>query len=186
MLEWANRGINLWTVEERTQTLTAATATYTLDADIIDLLDHSLRTDAGDTSAQVDYTLTRISVSTWAERSNKLSSGRPTEIYVDRARAAPAVTVWPVPDSAQTYTLAYWCVTRIDDAGAYSNTADLPARFLPALIAGMAFTIAMKDPKLQGRVPTLKAIYEEQFELAASEDREKAPLVFVPPQDLGL
>jgi len=181
-LEWANQGINLWTIDEGTQALTAGTASYTLPADTIDLAEHSVRLDTGvGTASQTDYSLTRISVSTYASRTNKLTQGRPTEIYIDRQTAAPEVTLWPVPDDS--YTLVYWRIRRIEDVGDNTNNYDIPARFLPCLVAGLAYQIAMKRPELATRVPTLKAIYEEQFQLAASEDREKANLVFTPLSD---
>lgn len=177
-LEWANRGINLWTIEEGSQALTAGTASYTLPADTIDLAEHILRISG---SPSTDYSLTRVSVSTYASRTNKTTESRPTEIYIDRQRDAPNVTLWPVPDAA--YTLVYWRIRRIEDLGVNTNNYDIPARFLPALVSGLAYSIAMKKPELAQRVPTLKAIYEEQFELAASEDREKANLVFTPLSD---
>lgn len=182
-LEWANQGINLWTIEEGTQALTASTATYTLPGDTIDLTEHVIRLASGaGTTSQTDYSLTRVSVSTHASRTNKLSEGRPTEIYIDRQRDAPEITLWPVPDDS--YTLVYWRIRRIEDVGsANTNNYDIPARFLPALVAGLAYHIAMKRPELSSRVPTLKAIYEEQFQLAAYEDREKANLVFTPLSD---
>ena len=187
MLEWANRGINLWKVKSGTQTLTASTATYTLtETDVVDLLDHVIRLNSGDTDTQTDYKISRISLSTYANRTAKLAEGRPTEIYIDRQRAAPQVTLWPVPDDSQTYTLAYWYLERIEDAGAYTNNADVVFRFLPALIAGLAYYIAMKNPSVQDRVSALKGSYDEQFQLASEEDREKADWSWVPLADYTL
>jgi hypothetical protein len=177
-LEWANRGINLWTVEQGSQVLTPGTFTYTMPADTIDLIEHQLRTDAGSTSGQTDYTLSRISVSDYAQLSNKLTQGMPLQIYVDRQRAAPVVYLWPVPDNTQTYTLVYWKMRRIQDVGTGgANTIDIPARFLPCLVAGLAYYVAMKRPDAADRLSFLKQEYEVQWDLAAGEDREKASTV---------
>ena len=179
--EWQNRGINLWTVEQGSQVLTPGTYTYTMPADTIDLLEHQLRTDAGSVSGQTDYTLSRISVSDYAQLSNKLTQGQPLQVYIDRQRAAPVVYVWPVPDNSQTYTLVYWRMRRIQDVGSGgANTIDVPARFLPCLVAGLAYYIAMKKPESSDRLPMLKQEYEAQWDLAAGEDREKASVRFVP------
>lgn len=177
-IEWQNRGLNMWTFEQGTQVLTPGTATYSLPADTIDLLDHVLRTGSGTT--QADLAVSRISVSTYATIPNKNSTGRPIQLYVQRLRDAPQVTVWPVPDATQTYTLVYWRMRRIQDAGNGVETSDVQFRFLPCLVAGLAYYIAMKDPALAERVPMLKTIYDEQFDLAAGEDREKASVRFVP------
>ena len=177
--EWSNRGLNLWTVAEGTVSITAGTATYTLPSDTIDLLEHVIRTGSG--STQSDQSLTRISGSTYATLTSKNSEGKPVQIYVDR-QATPTVTFWPVPDSASTYTLVYWRIRRIEDVGAAaSNTYDAPSRFIPPLVAGLAYQIALKRPEVDlNRVALLKAAYEEQFTLAADEDRSKASVQFVP------
>lgn len=177
-IEWQNRGLNMWTFEQGTQVLTPGTATYTLPSDTIDLLDHVIRTGSGTT--QADLAISRISVSTYATIPNKNNTGRPIQLYVQRLRDAPQVTVWPVPDSTQPYTLVYWRMRRIQDAGSGVETPDVQFRFLPCLVAGLAYYIAMKDPELVSRVQMLKADYDEQFNLAAGEDREKASVRFVP------
>ena len=171
--EWSNRGINLWTIEEGTQALTAGTATYTLPASTIDLLEHVIRTGSG--TNQSDLSLNRISVSTYATITAKNSTGRPVQLYINR-QATPTFTVWPTPDDAETYTVVYWRLKRMDDAGtAASNTMDVPSRFIPALVSGLAYNIALKRPEVDlNRVALLKAAYEEQFNLAADEDRDKA------------
>lgn len=183
-LEWANRGINLWLVEEGSVTLATGTATYTLPADTIDLLEHTLRTNNGTTN-QTDTSLVRMSVSTYSQITNKLTTGTPTQIYIDRQRDAPTVTLWPVPSS--TYNgdfVRYFRLRRIQDTGSKSsNTSDIPARFLPCMVAGLSYYLALKRPEAAQRIPTLKAIYEEQFDLAAEEDREKASLIFTPLSD---
>ena len=177
--EWSNKGINLWTVESGTLSLTTGTATYTLPADTIDLLETVIRTGSG--SNQQDLSINRISVSTYATIPNKNNQGRPIQIYVDR-QATPKVSVWPTPDSSTTYTLAYWRLRRIEDAGrAGSNTYDVPSRFIPCLVAGLAYHIAIKRPEVGlDRVTFLKAAYDEQFTLAADEDRDKSSIQFAP------
>jgi hypothetical protein len=179
-IEWQNRGINMWTIEEGTVNLTEGTATYALPADTIDLLEHVVRTGSGNVSTQSDLNITRISVSTYASIPNKLSQGRPIQLYIDRGQANPSATVWPVPDASSTYVLKYWRMRRIEDAGTGVNTADVNFRFLPCLVAGLAYYIAMKETELAERLPMLKATYDEQFALAAEEDREKATLSLVP------
>ena len=177
--EWSNKGINLWTVESGTLSLTTGTATYTLPADTIDLLETVIRTGSG--SNQQDLSINRISVSTYATIPNKNNQGRPIQIYVDR-QATPKVSVWPTPDSSTTYTLAYWRLRRIEDAGrAGSNTYDVPSRFIPCLVGGLAYHIATKRPEVGlDRVTFLKAAYDEQFTLAADEDRDKSSIQFAP------
>ena len=179
-IEWQNRGINMWTIEEGTVNLTEGTATYNLPADTIDLLEHVIRTGSGSVTTQADLNISRISVSTYASIPNKLSRGRPIQLYIDRGQANPTATVWPVPDGTTTYILKYWRMRRIEDAGTGVNTADVNFRFLPCLVAGLAYYIAMKEPDLEQRLPMLKAAYDEQFDLAAQEDREKATLSLVP------
>ena len=179
-IEWQNRGINMWTIEEGTVNLTEGTATYNLPADTIDLLEHVVRTGSGNVSTQSDLNISRISVSTYASIPNKLSQGRPIQIYVDRGQANPSVTMWPVPDASSTYVLKYWRMRRIEDAGSGVETPDVNFRFLPCLVAGLAYYIAQKDPELMSRVPMLQTEYERQFDLAAQEDREKATLSLVP------
>lgn len=181
MTDWANRGINMWTVEQRTLTLVAGTATYTLGTDIVDLMEHVIRlpNTSSSTSNQTDYMITRSSVSTYATRTNKLVEARPTEIYIDRQRDAPQITLWPVPDDAG-YELIYWVLRRIYDVGDYSNNMDVPFRFLEPLVAGLAFNMALKRPEVADRVDGLETRYEQAFRRAASEDREKADLRLVP------
>lgn len=178
MIEWQNRGINMWTIEEGSVALLDGTATYTLPADTIDLLEHVVRTGSGAT--QSDLTINRISVSTYSTIPNKTIEGRPIQILINRLSDAPTVTVWPVPDADDTYTLQYWRMRRIEDAGNGIETPDMTFRFLPCLVAGLAYHIAMKVPELAPRIQMLKDTYEEQFALAAEEDREKATLRIVP------
>jgi hypothetical protein len=176
-IEWQNRGINMWTIDSGTVSLVSGTSQYDLPADTIDLLDHAIRTNAGNTSTQSDLTISRIGVSTYASIPNKLSTGRPIQVWVERL-ATPRINVWPVPDAS--YTFVYWRMRRIQDAGNGVETADMSFRFLPALVAGLAYHIAMKVPDLVSRIEMLKAAYEEQYTLAAGEDREKTSEHFVP------
>ena len=256
-IEWQNRGINMWTFEQGTLTLTPGLNTYALPVDTIDLLDHVIRTGANASSTQADLTITRISVSTYATIPNKLAQGRPIQVWIQRLSGQvsptgatlngtinstntttitlsstaglptagyirigsediyygylsgnvlggvfrgqngttaaghtsgaaiynpnlPSITVWPTPDNSQTYQFVYWRLRRVQDAGNGIETADMNFRFLPCVVAGLAYHIAMKVPELAPRVPMLKEAYDEQFNLAAGEDREKAAVRFVP------
>ena len=178
--DWANRGINLWTVAQGSIPLVAGTATYSLPDDTVDLLEQVIRTGAGNGATQTDLAITRISVSTYATLPNKLTAGRPIQVRVDRQTPTPSVTLWPVPDGATTYTLVYWRLKRIQDAVAGQGTMDIPFRFLPALVTGLAYYLSMKIPGAMDRMPALKAQYDEAFIGAAEEDREKASIRFVP------
>jgi hypothetical protein len=178
--DWANRGVNMWTFEQGTIPLVAGTATYDLPADTVDLLEHVIRTGAGSASTQADLNITRISVSTYATIPNKLQQARPIQVWIERRQSAPRITVWPVPDNTTTYNFVYWRLRRIDDAGGGVNTMDVPFRFLNAMVAGLAYYLALKVPGGMDRVGLLKAQYDEAWELASSEDREKAAVRFVP------
>jgi len=179
--DWANRGINMWTMEQGQRILTPGTATYTLPDDTVDLLDHVIRTGAGSASTQADLTITRISEPTYATIPNKLAQGRPIQIWIERLNT-PRFTVWPVPDDTQQYILVYWRLRRIQDAGEGVNTMDMPFRFYNAMVAGLAYYLGMKVPGALERLQILKAQYDEAWELAAGEDREKAAVRFVPRQ----
>jgi hypothetical protein len=255
-IEWANRGLNMWTIETGTITLTQGLNTYALPADTIDLLDHVIRTQPNVASTQADLSITRISVSTYATIPNKLIQARPIQVWIQRLSGQtnptsatlstsisstdssitlvtvvglagsgyirldsediyytyisgntlggvfrgqnnttaashsagtavyvpqlPAFTVWPTPDGSQTYQFVYYRLRRVQDAGDGSNTADMNFRFLPAVTAGLAYYIAMKVPEFQGRLDMLKAVYDEQYKLAAGEDHEKATLRLAP------
>jgi hypothetical protein len=257
-IEWANRGLNMWTIEEGSFNMTPGLSTYPLPTDTVDLLEHVIRTGADQVSTQADLTITRISVSTYATIPNKIQQARPIQVWIQRlsgetnptalvlngsigatdativlnsvaglaaagyinlgsetiyygyiegntlggvfrgqnntvaashpdltkvvVNQLPCVTVWPVPDNTTQYQFVYWRMRRIQDAGAGIQTGDMNFRFLPAVTAGLAYYIAMKDPNLAGRLDMLKAVYNEQFDLAAGEDHEKAPIRFVPRQ----
>lgn len=185
--EWANRGVNLWLIQEGSIALTTGTATYNLPSDTIDLLDHVIRQNPGNITTQIDINISRISGSTYSTIPNKLSRGRPIQVYINRQSGEatptgvqyPTITVWPVPPD-NTYTFVYWRLRRIQDAGTGVNTADIPFRFIPALVSGLAYYIAMKRPESAQMLPMLAAEYTRQWDLASEEDREKAPVRFVP------
>lgn len=177
LLEWQNRGLNLFTIDEGTLSLSSGTATYTMPVDTIDVIEHNIRTGSG--TNQIDTALERISVSNYAAQSNKNTRGRPSQIYVQRLATETKVTVWPVPD--EVYTLAYFRLKGIDGLSTgIGTTAAIPPRFIPCLVAGLAYQIAMKKPESAARVVPLKQEYEYQFELAAGEDAETASIRFVP------
>ena len=256
--DWANRGVNMWTFEQGTLTLTQGLATYALPNDTVDLLEQVIRTGAGNSSTQSDLTITRISVSTYATIPNKLQQARPIQVWFQRLdgqtssvgttlnggitatdttitltstaglatngfvlieaetvqygyisgnqlmncfrgqngttaashvtgtavypQNLPSVTVWPTPDGSQTYQFVYWRMRRIDDAGGGTRTMDVPFRFLPCLVAGLAYYLALKVENGAQRLEILKTQYDEAWQLAAGEDQEKAAIRFVPRQ----
>jgi hypothetical protein len=179
--DWANRGINMWTIEQGSIPLVQGTATYSLPTETVDLLEHVIRTGSGNVSTQSDLTITRISVSTYSSIPNKLTQARPIQILINRLDA-PSVTVWPVPDGSQPYTLVYWRLRRIEDAGNGVNTMDVPFRMIPAMVAGLAYYLSMKIPGALERMQVLKAQYDEAWNQASDEDRDKAAVRFVPRQ----
>jgi hypothetical protein len=186
--DWANRGINLWTIEQGSIPLVQGTIAYDLPVDTVDLLEHVIRTGAGSASTQADLTISRISVSTYATIPNKIQQGRPIQVWVNRQSGAtestgvnyPQINVWPAPDGSQSYTFVYWRMRRIQDSGGGTATQDIPFRFLPCLVAGLAYYLALKIPEALNRLAVLKQMYDEAWELAAGEDREKAPDRLVP------
>jgi len=256
--DWANRGVNMWTFDQGTINLVPGQNTYPLPTDTVDLLEHVIRTGAGNASTQADLTITRISVSTYATIPNKLQQARPIQVWIQRldgqtssvgttisatitstattiavtsaaslpatgfilvgsetigygyasgntlyncvrgqnnttaaahtagdgvyVQNLPAITVWPTPDNSQTYQFVYWRLRRIDDVGGGVNTMDVPFRFLPCMVAGLAYYLALKVPNGAQRLDILKAQYDEAWQLASDEDREKASVRFVPRQ----
>ena len=188
-IEWANRGINLWTIEQGVIPLVQGQIEYDLPADTIDLLDHVVRTGTGQN--QTDITISRISASTYITIPNKNTQGRPIEVWINRQTGAtnpaptgvqyPTINVWPAPDQSNFYTFVYFRLRRIQDAGEGGTyTQDIPYRFLPCMVAGLAFYLSQKIPEAMDRVQFLKAEYEQAFQLAADEDREKAPIRLAP------
>lgn len=256
--DWANRGINLWTIEQGVISLVQGQNTYALPDDTVDLVEHVIRTGANVASTQADLTITRISVSTYATIPNKIQQARPIQVWVQRYNGqnsptgltlsgsinssvtqitlnsvvglpitgfikigteiinygyivgntlyncfrgqqdtpanshnngdavywaqVPAVTVWPTPDAAQSYQFVYWRLRRTQDAGGGVNVMDIPFRFIPCMAAGLSYYLAMKVPGAAERLEVLKQQYDEAWQLAADEDREKAAIRFVPRQ----
>jgi hypothetical protein len=256
--DWANRGINMWSIEPGQINLVQGQNTYALPTDTIDLLEHVIRTGANVASTQADLTITRISVSTYATIPNKIQQARPIQVWIQRYNGQssptgltlasnvgltdttitlsstvglpasgfiqidtetivygyitgntlyncfraqnnttaathtsgtsvywqqlPAITVWPTPDNAQQYQFMYWRLRRTQDAGGGVNIQDIPFRFVPAMAAGLSYYIAMKVPSGMERLPILKQQYDEAWQMAADEDREKAAVRFVPRQ----
>ena len=176
---WANRGVNMWTFEQGSINLIPGQATYDLPDDTVDLLEHVIRTGAGNVSTQADLTITRISVSTYATIPNKLTQARPIQIWIERLEH-PRITVWPVPDNSQPYILVYWRLRRLQNAGTGVNTMDVPFRFYEAMVAGLAYHLALKVSNGLERLQVLKAQYDEAWDLASTEDREKAAVRWVP------
>ena len=259
--DWANRGINMWTIEQGEITLVQGQNTYALPDNTVDLIEHVIRTQPNAANTQADLTITRISVSTYATIPNKIQQARPIQVWIQRyngqnspiaatltttitatstsivlndvrglpatgfikiddeiinysyitqtanansgtlfncARGqqetiavghtaaatvywaqVPAITVWPTPDGSQQYTFVYWRLRRTQDAGGGVNVMDVPFRFIPCLAAGLAYYLALKVAGGAERLPVLKQQYDDAWELAATEDREKAAIRFV-------
>jgi hypothetical protein len=173
--EWANRGLNLWTIEQRTTTLVAGTNSYSLPDDTVNALSAVIRTGSG--STQQDITIDRISRAEYLHIPNKNTQSRPAQYYVQRS-VPTTLYLYPAPDSTTTYTFVYYAVRRIDNAGTYINTADIVFRFLPALVAALAYYLALK--RAPERVQMLKQYYEEEFARAAMEDRDTASVFLIP------
>jgi hypothetical protein len=196
LAEWANRGVNLWTIEQGSINLVQGTVTYDLPIDTVDLIEHVIRTNSGQGPNQTDLNITRISVSTYSTIPNKLSQGRPIQVWVNRqdgqkagSEAAtaknPQINVWPAPDQGTAqqpyYVFYYWRMRRMYDAGNGTNVVDIPFRFLNAMTAGLAFMLSIKLQDVSpDRAQALKLMYDEAWELASEEDREKAAIRFVP------
>jgi len=197
-IEWANRGINLWTIEEGSIPMVQGQIIYPLPVDTIDLLDQVIRTQSG--VNQTDINISRISVSTYATIPNKNAQGRPIQVWVDRQSGAtypingnepnttntstgvnpPNINVWPAPDQDNFYTFVYWRLRRMQDSGSGVQTQDIPFRMLTCLVAGLAYYLSLKIPEATNRIEMLKMEYENQWALASSEDREKASLRLAP------
>jgi len=188
-IEWANRGINLWTIEQGSIAMVQGTSTYDLPIDTIDLLDHVIRTNTG--QAQLDININRISADTYITIPNKNAQGRPIQVWINRQSgatypvtgiAAPQINVWPMPDQSNYYTFFYYRLRRMQDAGDGISTQDIPFRFLPCMVAGLAYHLSLKIPGAMERTMMLKQMYDEAWQQAADEDREKAPLRIAPRQ----
>ena len=195
LTEWANRGINLWTIEQGTIPLEQGRYIYDLPDNTVDLVEHVIRTSPGIMNNQTDLNINRISVSTYATIPNKLTQGRPIQVWINRrsgqttnllgaVQQNPQINIWPAPNQgtveAPYYYFVYWRLVRMPDAGNGINVEGIPFRFQNAIVAGLAYMLAVKLPNAVDRIPMLKAQYDEAWQLAAEEDREKAPLRFVP------
>ena len=170
LAEWANRGLNQWTIAQRTVSVVQGTGEYTLDADIIDILAAVAKRDG------TEYSLSRLSRDEYLTIPNKTTQGQPNQFFLDR-QVTPSLKIWPTPDNS-TDVIVYNALTRMDDADTYINTVDMPFRFYPCLAAGLAYYIAVK--RAPQRVQLLKAMYEEEFERAMTEDRDRASFNVVP------
>lgn len=198
-IEWANKGINLWTLEQGSIDMNQGQITYELPIDTIDLFDHVIRTQTG--QAQTDININRISADTYLTIPNKNAQGRPIQVWINRQSGAtyptggqpagtnpvtgidhPTINVWPAPDQNDYYTFVYFRLRRIQDAGSGTTTQDIPFRMLPPLVAGLAYYMSLKIPGALERSAMLKAMYDETWQQAADEDREKAPLRLAPRQ----
>lgn len=187
-IEWANKGINLWTIEQGSIPMVQGQITYNLPVDTIDLFDHVIRTQTG--QAQTDININRISADTYLTIPNKNAQGRPIQVWINRQSGAqnpsgvqaPNINVWPAPDQNNFYTFVYFRLRRIQDAGEGIATQDIPFRMLPAMVAGLAYHLSLKIPGALDRAVMLKGMYDEAWEQAADEDREKAPLRLAPRQ----
>ena len=178
--EWANRGLNLWTIQLQEKTLPAnttslaGTSLFGSNADdsqqIVDITDVVIRD-----SSNNDFAATSISRSTYFNFTTKTTSGRPTQYYFERT-INPTLFLYPAADT--TYTLRYYALVRMFDAGDYTNNAQIPFRFLPCMTAGLAYYISMK--KAPDRLVALKQIYEDEFQRAADQDGERTSLFLTP------
>jgi|TARA_R100000654_G_scaffold4666_3_gene13699 hypothetical protein len=170
LAEWANRGLNQWTIAQRTQNLTSGTSEYSLGADVIDILSVVVR------RSGTDLSLERISRDAYLSIPVKTTTGRPSQFFLDR-QITPNLKLWPVPDNS-TDVVYYDALTRMDDADTFTNTIEVPFRLYPCLAAGLAYYLSMK--KAPNRIQLLKAVYEEEFERAMAEDRDRASFNVVP------
>ena len=162
--DWANRGLNQWTIAQRNFTVTSGDGETDLGADVIDILSLVVR------RSGTDYVLSRISRDEYLSIPTKTTTGRPTQFFVDR-QITPNLKLWPLPDNS-TDVVIYDALTRMDDADTYTNTVDMPFRFYPCLAAGLAYYIAMK--RAPERLQILKPIYDEELNRAMDEDRDRA------------
>jgi hypothetical protein len=170
LAEWANRGLNQWTIKQRSFTCSQGDGDVSVSADIIDVLSVVIRRD------NTDYALDRVSRDTFLSIPNKTTQGRPSQFFLDR-QTNPVLKVWPVPEN-DTDVIVYDALTRMNDADSQTNTLDMPFRFYPCLAAGLAYYISMK--RAPNRVQLLKAAYEEEFERAMTEDRDRSSFNVAP------
>lgn len=175
-LDWANRGLNLWTIEQATKSLVQGDSVVNLPTDTVNVLTAVIRQTTN--GQQQDINLERIGRQEYLNVPNKLTQARPSQIYVERT-SAPKVYLYPAADKA--YTLVYYRIRRMEDAGNYTNTTDVNFRFLPCLASGLAYMLSLKyAPERTG---ALQQMYEQDFTRAAQEDRDTASTYFLP--DVG-
>jgi hypothetical protein len=178
LMEWGNRGLNMWTQEELSIPLVSGTHTYNLPSGTIDVLEAIIRRNNS------DYTLTRISMPTYSSIPNKTSTGQPSQYFITRDRDTPTITLYPGPGTTLNgESLVYWRLRQMEDIGGMDANQDIPRRFLPALVSGLAYEVALKNPEATKRVPMLKVDYEEKFTKAAEEDRERSAWSITPAWD---
>ncbi len=179
LAEWANRGLNQWTITQKVLTLVKDTTSYTIDSTnptaTIDVLDVFIRETLGGVST--DVPMTRMSRSQYANISTKSTTGKPNQYLIDK-QISPLVKIWPAPDQNSKYELYLNVLTRIDDADVGANTMDIPFRFFPCLAAGLAYYLALK--RAPEKVGMLKQLYEEEFQRALSQDEDRASFRVAP------
>ena len=180
-LEWQNKGLNLWKIEQATQTLTAGTSSYAAETSALEIVDAFIRTDSGDTNKQFDQQLTRISRTEYNHQAKKLTQSKPTQFFADKGTSGINIVLWATPDDTQTYTLVYDIIKTLDDAGSIgSNNADVPASYLPCLTYALAYNIACKEPDAINKVNMIRGRYLELWNEVSESDRERAAVKFVP------
>ena len=172
--DWSNRGLNLWVIEERTESLTEGTASYDLDVDLVNVLSAVIRTTSGSTTT--DYQVNRISRSDYHYLPDKTIKARPTQFYVERS-ITPKLYLYPAPENS-TDVFRYYALTRIQDAGVFTNTLEITFQFLPAMVAGLAYYIAMK--RAPERIQLLKQVYDEEWQRASLENIDTVSSRFLP------
>jgi hypothetical protein len=173
LADWSNRGLNQWTIKQRSITMVQGDGEYDLGADVIDVLSVVVRRDS------TDYSLERLSRDDYITIPNKTTQGRPNQFFLDR-QLTPNLKIWPIPDNS-TDVILYDALTRMDDADTFVNTMDIPFRFYPCLAAGLSYYLSLK--RAPQRTQLLKAVYEEEFQRAAEEDRDRASFNVAPKYD---
>jgi hypothetical protein len=179
LAEWANRGLNQWTVLQKTVAMVKNTVTYNIDSTNatapIDVLDAFMRETTN--NENTDLPMTRISRSQYSSLPNKSTTAKPNQFTIDK-QLSPTISVYPAPDKSSTYTLVMNVLIRMDDADVGANTMQMPYRFYPCLAAGLAYYISLK--KAPERTGMLKQLYEEEFSRAMDMDEERASFRIAP------
>lgn len=171
---WTNRQVNLWTVEQRQFTVVQGQYQYTLPADVIDVLD------SFDRRSGLDYTLARVSRTEWQDIPLKTTQARVTQYFLDRQRDAPVMNFYPAPDNS-TDVIHYYCIRRLRDINDANDTVDMPSRFIPAFVSGLAYYMGREFPAMpEEKLGRLKAEYDADWKEAAGEDADSAALIIQP------